>query len=150
MKTLLLITFCGLLQLMASARNPIKVNLLLNEGEENGYSLVYSEEDEALVYKDDGTDHSGHEIVIESLPGFDETHIPVIIAQKLKGSFTFKKHPKLELPEYYTVVIEDNLTGQLFDLKAADSYTFSINRSIPDRFVLHITKKKATLTALEY
>ena len=110
-------------------------------------AMVYSASMEALIYKDDG-DQFGKEIIIESLPDFAVISVPVHISQISKGVYTFKKDPKLVIPEFFNVVIEDNLTGALFDLKNSDSYSFSINRAIPDRFVLQISKAKATITAM--
>jgi hypothetical protein len=109
--------------------------------------MVYSEEEEALVYKQ-GSHISGKEILIESLPGFGKDPIPVEVNQFEKGSYTFKKHPALVLPEYYNVVIIDSLTGEQFDLKSADSYTFDVSRVVPERFLLQMQKTKTRLTAM--
>jgi len=109
--------------------------------------MVYSEEDEAMVYKNDSQINSG-EIIIESLPGFGLEPVPVEVSQNEKGSYTFKKHPSLIVPEYYTVVITDSLTGKQFNLKAVDSFTFDVAKATPDRFVLQMTKTKYSLTAM--
>ena len=110
-------------------------------------ALVYSEEDEALVYKNNPQSND-NEIVIESLPGYGQDPIPVEINQNKKGSYTFTKHPSLILPEYYSVVILDSLTGKTFDLKETDSYTFDIAKATPERFMLQMAKTKTTLTAM--
>jgi hypothetical protein len=132
--------------LLVLAQSVIVAQDLASADESESYAIIYSEDEEALVYKDT-SDTQGKDIVIESIPGFDKVSIPVVISQNKKGSYTFKKHPTLFLPEYYSVVIEDNLTGNVFDLQSADSYSFSVNRAMPDRFVLLITKKKTTFTA---
>jgi hypothetical protein len=108
--------------------------------------MIYSEEEEALVYKDTAAQYN-EEIIIESIPSFAGEPIPVYINPNVQGQHTFKKHPSLSLPEYYSVVIKDTVTGNSFDLKSSDSYTFSVNRVTPDRFVLYIDKKKNSLTA---
>lgn len=109
--------------------------------------MVYSEEYEAIVYKSE-SQVSGSEILIESLPGYGKEPIPVEVFQNKKGSYTFKKHPSLVMPEYYNVIITDSLTGQSFDLKNADSYTFDVTKSTPDRFMLYMSKSKTNLTAM--
>ena len=109
--------------------------------------LVYSEEDEALIYKNE-LHTQGKEILIESLPEYGKAAIPVIVRQDENGSFTFKKHPNLLLPEFYTVIIEDTLTGEQFDLKNADSYSFVVSKMVPERFMLQMTKMKSNLTAM--
>lgn len=109
--------------------------------------MVYSEEDEAIVYKS-GSHLNGKEILIESLPGFGNDPIPVEVNPSENGSYTFKKHPSLVLPEYYTVIITDSLTGKQFDLKNSDSYTFDVSKSMPERFVLEMRKMKTDLTAM--
>jgi hypothetical protein len=117
-------------------------------GAENNKSsvMIYSADEDAIVYKN--ASQNGKEIIIESLPGFGQEAIPVDVSQNVKGSYTFKKDPALLLPEYYSVVIEDTLTGKSFDLKAADSYTFDVSRATPERFVLKMSKSKTTLTAM--
>jgi len=102
--------------------------------------MVYSEEEEALIYK-----QTGKEILIETLPEYGKEAIPIIVNQDVKGNFTFKKHPALLLPEYYNVVIEDTLTGEHFDLKNADSYSFVVAKDVPERFMLQMSKTKTSL-----
>jgi len=58
----------------------------------------------------------------------------------MTGTFTFKKDSELKVYENIDVYIEDMLTGKIFDLKTAESYTFNVNRRFPDRFVLHMDK----------
>ena len=109
--------------------------------------MVYSEEDEAMIYKNESQANS-KEILIETLPGFGFDPVPVEISLNENGSYTFKKHPALVLPEYYTVVISDSVTGKKFDLNSADSYTFDVAKATPDRFVLQMQKMKTNLTAM--
>jgi hypothetical protein len=109
--------------------------------------MVYSEEYEAIVYKSE-SQANGSEILIESLPGYGVDPIPVEVFQDKNGSYTFKKHPSLIVPEYYNVIITDSLTGQSFDLKNSDSYTFDVTKATPDRFMLYMYKSKMNLTAM--
>lgn len=109
--------------------------------------LFYSQEEDALIIKGAGYVHS-ELIVIESLPYSEKLSIPVYVDQHIKGTYSFTKHPALQLPEYYTVVITDNLTGKRFDLRNEDSYTFEVDQDEPERFVLQIDKIKTTLTAM--
>jgi hypothetical protein len=120
--------------------------MALNAQQTDKTSLVYSEDDEALVYKSEpGTTN---EIMIESLPGYGEESVPIDVYQNEKGMYTFTKHPALVLPEYYNVVILDSVTGSEFDLRASDSYTFEVKKNVPERFVLIMSKAKTEFTAM--
>jgi len=110
--------------------------------------LVYSEEDEALVYKNNSQNNT-KEIIIESLPGYGFDPVPVEISLNENGSYTFKKSASLVLPEYYTVVITDSVTGENFDLKTSDSYSFDVAKATPERFALQMTKIKTRLTTIQ-
>ncbi|WP_317898507.1 hypothetical protein [Aurantibacillus circumpalustris] len=138
--TLFAIAFLASTMAVSAQQTPKTAN-------QNKTVLVYSEEYEALVYKS-SPNNSDSEIMIESLPGYGNEPIPVEINQNKKGSYTFTKHPSLMLPEYYSVVIMDSLTGKTFDLKTTDSYTFDVSKDIPERFVLQMAKTKTNLTAM--
>jgi len=99
----------------------------------------YSESVEALVNEDYAPVKS-REITIVSLPPESQSATNVSIDFGMTGSFTFKKSATLEIYSDNDVYIEDMLTGKVFDLKTAESYTFNVNRRIPNRFVLHIDK----------
>lgn len=111
------------------------------------FSLVYSQDEDALVYKDT-LNVRGQDIIIESLPYFEKLKIPVYLDGSLSGNYTFKKHPTLLLPEYFSVVIHDNATGYDFDLKNSEAYTFEAQKDNSERFVLVIDKQRNVLTAL--
>lgn len=146
MKTLAtLLLICTLSQVSLSQKRQL-TNISTSKEAKNSL-LFYSQEEDALVLKDTNFTHS-EVIVIESLPYFDKLTIPVYIDQQTKGTYSFKKHASLELPEYYSVIIVDRLTGQSFDLKTQDSYTFQVTKDIPERFELKIDKIKTTLTAM--
>lgn len=140
MKTAICIVLVSLMPALLTAQS--------NHFVEKKCVLVYSEDEEALVYKDSTLQYH-NEILIGSLPGDAGDPIPVYLNPYVKGQYTFKKHPSLQLPEYYTVVIKDKLTGEAFDLKISDSYTFNVNKVTPDRFVLCIDKKRNKVTAMK-
>ncbi|MBL7930508.1 MAG: hypothetical protein JNL60_01315 [Bacteroidia bacterium] len=138
MKTLITILLLSFASSMAFAQSASATG--------KNFSLVYSQDDDALVAKNN---EQGQDIIIESLPYFEKLSIPVYIAENLNGTYTFKKHPSLLLPEYFSVVILDNQTGYSFDLKSNDTYSFvAAAQDNPERFVLKIDKVKNTLTAM--
>ena len=102
-------------------------------------SISYSENLETLVNEEYAAIKC-REITITSLPPSTQSVTNVSIDFGMTGSFTFKKDVALEIYNDKDVYIEDMLTGRVFDLKTADSYTFNVNRRIPNRFVLHIDK----------
>jgi len=110
-------------------------------------SLVYSKHENALVYKNED-DITSPDILIETLPFSRKSSVPLIIDPDMRGSFTLKKHPALLLPEYYTVTIEDKVTGEIFDLKTNDSYTFVVDKHVEDRFILQMSLAKTNFTAM--
>ncbi|PBQ32954.1 hypothetical protein CNR22_14615 [Sphingobacteriaceae bacterium] len=109
--------------------------------------LIYSEDEEAMVYKHE-ENFAGPEIMIETLPLVRKASLPLIVHTDLRGTFTFKKHPALLLPDYYTVTIEDKLTGQIFDLRSREVFSVEVKSHISERFVLHMTLAKTNFTAM--
>lgn len=146
MKTVATLLFFGILFHSGLSQTGRDKSINSSGGLKNNV-LFYSQEEDALIIKDTGYVHS-ELIVIESLPYSEKLTIPVYVDQHIKGTYSFTKHPALQLPEYYTVVITDNLTGKKFDLRNEDSYTFEVNKDEPERFVLQIDKIKTTLTAM--
>lgn len=143
MKTIFAILFIAMAAAGAQAQNaalPAGLDRLKSV-------MVYSEAEEAIVYKT--ANNNSKEILIESLPGYGSDDIPVEVNQDEKGSFTLKKHPSLLLPEFYTVVIKDTVTGEQFDLKDSDSYSFEVKKVVPERFLLQMKKTKSSLTAMK-
>jgi hypothetical protein len=104
-----------------------------------GCSITYFEHSQTLM-SGDSSRIKCREITITSLPPSTQALTTINIEFGMVGSFTFKKGSDLNLPETRDVYIEDMLTGKIFDLKTTDSYTFNVNRKVPDRFVLHIDK----------
>lgn len=102
-------------------------------------SLVYSEDKETIVFQD-SLHARCREMLIVSLPPFTQSVTPLQIVFNAKGSFTFKKDENLELPEGKDIYVEDMLTGMTFDLRNSSAFSFSVNRHIPERFILHIEK----------
>lgn len=102
-------------------------------------SLTYSEDQESLVFQDSSRARC-REMSIVSLPPITQSLTPLRIVFTAKGSYTFKKDEALELPEGKDVYLEDMLTGMTFDLRNSSVFSFSVNRHIPERFILHIEK----------
>ncbi len=110
-------------------------------------TLIYSYEEDALVYKDNAIIPL-KAILIESLPYSGKLTIPIYLSPNMKGTYVFKKHPALAIPEYYTAVIEDTFTGEHYDLKASDSCVFETSKKMEERFVLKMDYQKCKLTAM--
>lgn len=111
----------------------------LNSANPLSCSLVYSEDNEMMVFQDSLRARC-REMSIVSLPPLTQSLTPLHIVFTAKGSYTFKKDEALELPEGKDVYLEDMLTGMTFDLRNSSAFSFSVNRHIPDRFILHIEK----------
>jgi hypothetical protein len=103
----------------------------------NPCAAIYSEQEEGIVYED--PNKTTTDIVIQSIPPAGGLGTPVKIVF-IKGTYTFYKGPGIEIPGDCHAYIEDQLTGQNFDLSTGLSYTFKVSRTIPDRFVLHVDK----------
>ena len=102
-------------------------------------SINYSESLASLVYGE-STKITCHEITISSLPPQTQSVTIVDVDFGRTGSFTFKKDKSLQVYEDNDVYIEDMLTGKVFDFKSSDTFSFNVNRRVPERFVLHIDK----------
>lgn len=109
--------------------------------------MVYSEDEDAFVYKSEDN-MLGQEIFIETLPVYGKAAVPMIVHPDVNGTLTFKKHPSLVVPEYYTLTIEDKLTGAVYDLKSDETYSFEVKKHVPERFVLQMSLTKTHLTAM--
>lgn len=149
MKTIFALLFTALVAGATGARAQASAPALPAGLDRLNSVMVYSEEEEAIIYKNE-TGANSKDILIESLPGYGREDIPVEVNQDEKGNFTFKKAPSLLIPEFYTVVIKDTLTGEQFDLKRADSYSFEVKKVVPERFLLQVKKAKSNqLTAMK-
>jgi hypothetical protein len=100
-------------------------------------TLVYSETNKELMTAD-ASPLKCREVTISNLPPVTHSATVLNIDFGMTGSFTFIKNETMQIYEDRDVYIEDMLTGKVFDLKTSTSYTFSVNRRIPNRFVLHI------------
>lgn len=103
----------------------------------NKCSVIYSDEIEAYFYEDSSYVKC-NEIIIQNIPPLSQSHTTMKLNFVTKGSYSFKKAPELTVPDGYSIYIEDQLTGQAFDLRSQEAYSFSFNRMIPDRFIMHI------------
>lgn len=104
---------------------------------EEACMITYSENSKTLV-SNQSAPVKFRELTILSLPPATQSLTPLEIDFGLTGTFTFKKSDILEMYDDRDVYIEDMLTGKIFNLKTADTYSFSVNRRVPGRFVLHI------------
>ena len=59
------------------------------------------------------------------------------------GAYRISKDPQLSIPEGTQVKIEDLLTGVVFDLTTSESFSFKVNRTIAERFVIHIDRPRS-------
>ena len=100
-------------------------------------TVDYSDESEALQPLEAAPVKS-REIMIVGLPPFTHASIPVNLEFGMTGAFTFKKDPSLDVNSSFDLYIEDMLTGQIFNLKTNNSYSFKVSHKVPGRFVLHI------------
>ncbi len=79
-------------------------------------------------------------IAIASLPAMSQANTPLNLFITVAGTYTLKKDADLAIPDDYTVVVEDLLTGQYYNLKTQESYTFKMNRGFNQTlFVLEIS-----------
>jgi len=110
-------------------------------------SMLYSE-DSSLLEFSGAMPVKCTEITFTALPPLTQSLTTINLEFGRTGSFTFKKDPDLKMHGDVDVYIEDMLTGKIFDLKTSESYSFNVNRRIPNRFVLHIDKMISKYTLL--
>lgn len=127
MKTFLfLISFFGIQSLVLAQSSNL-----------NTCSVFYSQEIESYFFED-SSDVSCTEIIIKDLPPLSQSETYFKLNFVTKGRYSFKKASGLIVPDNYKIYIEDQLTGQTFDLRTEETYSFSHNRVIPNRFILFI------------
>lgn len=108
--------------------------------------IVYSEERNALVFKD-STEAPCCHIVIKSLPPLSNNATPVNIVFP-KGKYTISKSDDLSIPGDYRVYIEDLDEEKNYNLNLSDSHSFkATNDEYPGRFILHIERPGARLAS---
>lgn len=140
MKTIYLILSFGFLQYIGVSQTEQNAQNSNQQSSPNGCAVVYSENEASLTLKNPAILVCS-DIVFETLPPVTQTLVPVRLALK-KGSYNFKKDPSLILPEGHTIVIEDTMTGATFDFAKDESMKFNVTRTIPDRFVMFVSKAK--------
>jgi hypothetical protein len=107
-------------------------------------SIIYSEEEDGYTYEE--RDRTGCTFLeITSLPPLMEGDVPVKISFT-KGSYSLKRSLSVGLDVGYKFILEDMLTGQMYDLKSETPYSFNVSRTIPDRFVMHVSKDSGKIT----
>lgn len=110
-----------------------------------GCPVIYSESESAIILKDASLPLCS-DLVFETLPPVTQTLVPVKLALK-KGTYNFKKDANLSVPDGLSVVVEDTMTGATFDLLKDESLKFNVTRTIPDRFVMFVSKTKPSVAA---
>ena len=139
-----LISIIGFQYIVISQTNPVSIlpTSGINQNISNKCSIAYSAEQERMVCQDSSITKC-REIVITSIAPGSQITMPIQISFGAKGVYTFKKGADVIIPENRDVYIEDLLTGMTFNLKTSDTFSFSVNRSMPERFVLRIEKPAA-------
>lgn len=145
MKTVFVIIGLVVLQLTALSQTETAPQTQVKPAIPAGCPVVYSETDNTIVLKDPAA-NSCTELVFEMLPPVTQTMVPVRLALK-KGTYTFKKHPDLEVQAGYTFVIEDTMTGGTYDFSRERPFTFNVTRTVLDRFVMFVSKTKPSSVA---
>jgi hypothetical protein len=107
--------------------------------------IIYSEQDKSMIVKD-SLPNKCTMILITELPPEDQK-IAFLHVRFKKGTYVFKKDKNLEMPKGYEIYIEDTLTGQSFNMTEMESYAFSMNRYVPERFALCMKKTRLTAKA---
>lgn len=122
----------------------LKGQTVLDPGkyQSTGATCVLSYTDNKWVIEhNDTAKHQCQAISIVSLPPMSQTNTPVNLFITAMGTYSLKKASELVIPDEYTVVVEDLLTGQYYNLKSQEPYTFKMNRGFGQtRFVLEISK----------
>ena len=85
---------------------------------------------------------SGNLLCINSMPELNQDFsIPVRLTVGISGTYTISPNDIQNIPGSSCIMLEDLLTGSLTDLKAGNSYTFSISDTTDaPRFMVHVTK----------
>lgn len=107
--------------------------------------VVYSANATGMVYSNQSAG-TCTDLKITSLPNMEDGRVPVRLAFT-KGTYTLQKGEGLLIPDNIQVEVEDLLTGQIFDLKDGNPYTFNVNRNMGDRFMIYFKKQDPRLTA---
>src|SRR4051812_884121 len=83
----------------------------------NNRTLVYSENENALVFE--GTPANGSaNIIIKTLPSLSEDSVPVKIILT-RGNYTLSKSADLAIPFDYRVYVEDTWTEKNYNLNSS-------------------------------
>lgn len=131
-----IITIIGIIGFQYMAISQSDSTLITSANNSNCF-VEYSEELKEFIPQH-ASKITCREITITNLPPQTNSVSVFNIDFSMTGSYTFKIDSTLEIYPDKDVYVEDMLTGQVFDLKTSSSYSFKVNRPIPDRFVLHI------------
>jgi hypothetical protein len=85
--------------------------------------------------------HQCQTIALAELPPMSQANTPMNLFINKMGTYSLKKSPELLISDEYSIVVEDLLTGQYYNLKSPEPYTFKMNRGFnQSRFILEISK----------
>jgi hypothetical protein len=108
-------------------------------------NLSYTDGKWAITHSDTIA-HQCSELHIASLPPLTLSPMPMNLFITAKGTYKLKKAPSLAIPEDYTLLVEDLLTGQYYNLNSPEPYVFNMNRAFNQtRFLLEPSKTPAKL-----
>lgn len=108
-------------------------------------TLSYINNSWAIVHSD-STHRQCSELLIGSLPPLSQASTPMNLFITTMGSYSLKKDALLQLPGDYSVVVEDLLTGQYYNLNSPEPYVFKMNRGFGQtRFLMEISKNPVKL-----
>jgi len=110
--------------------------------------LLTFENGEWAIEHSDTLRHHCQTIAVASLPAMNQANTPMNLFINTMGTYSLKKAPALVIGDDYTIVVEDLLTGQYYNLKSDEPYTFKMNRGFNQtRFVLEISKSAAKVAS---
>jgi PKD repeat protein len=80
------------------------------------------------------------DLAVNGLPSFSsDVNIPLRLTVPVSGTYAISRDSMLMIPLSSCVILEDKVTGDMVDLRAIVSYTFTISdTTVAPRFILHL------------
>ncbi len=140
MRTIVILFLGILIQGRISGQSVLSPSTEVKSGNNAPCALMYTG-DKWTVAHSDTAHHQCSVLVIKSLPPHSKISTVMNPFISMRGSYTLKKDPSLVIPDDCTVILEDMLTGQYFNLKTQDSYVFNITRGFNQpRFSIEVSQ----------
>jgi len=118
------------------------------KSENTAACLLSYEVGEWTIDHSDTGKHKCQTFVIAELPPMSQANTPMNLFITTMGTYSLKKAPGLIISDEYSVAVEDLLTGQYYNLKTQEAYTFKMNRGFNQtRFVLEISKSNSKVVS---